>query len=51
MALRVPQDTLKQIEASPSKQDVPESRNHGIIEALLEKLGHASGRGGSNGTR
>lgn len=50
MTVRIPEHILKQVDASVDKEDVPVSRNHWIIEALVEKLRRADTGGGSNGT-
>ena len=51
VTVRIPEHILKQVDASLDQEDVPVSRNHWIIEALVEKLRRANGGGGSNGAR
>lgn len=51
VTVRIPEHILKRIDASLDQEDVPVSRNHWIIEALVEKLRRAGAGGGSNGTR
>ena len=38
VTVRIPEHILKRINASLDREDVPVSRNHWIIEALVEKL-------------
>ena len=38
VTVRIPEHILKQIDAFLYQEDVPVSRNHWIIEALVEKL-------------
>jgi len=35
---RIPEHILKEIDASPEREDVPVSHNHWIIETLAKKL-------------
>ena len=51
VTVRIPERILKQIDASVDQEDVPVSRNHWIIEALVEKLRRTDTGGGSNGAR
>jgi len=51
VTVRIPERILKQIDASLGQEDVPVSRNHWIIEALVEKLKRTETGDGSNGTR
>lgn len=51
VTVRIPERILKQIDASLDQEDVPVSRNHWIIEALVEKLRRTDAGGGSNGAR
>lgn len=51
VTVRIPERILKQIDASLGQEDVPVSRNHWIIEALVEKLKRTEAGDGSNGTR
>lgn len=51
ITVRVPEHILKQIDASLDQEDVPVSRNHWIIEALVEKLRRTDADGESNGAR
>lgn len=51
VTVRIPEHILKQIDASLDREDVPVSRNHWIIEAVVEKLRRADTGGGPNGTR
>ena len=51
VTLRIPEHILKQIDASVDREDVPVSRNHWIIEALVEKLKRVDTGGGPNGAR
>ena len=51
VTVRIPGHILEQIDASLGQEDVPVSRNHWIIEALVEKLKRNDGGGGSNGAR
>lgn len=51
VTLRIPGHILKQIDASVETEDVPVSRNHWIIEALVEKLRRVDIGGGPNGAR
>jgi hypothetical protein len=51
VTVRIPEHILKQIDASLGQEDVPISRNHWIIEALVEKLKRTETGDGSNGTR
>ena len=51
VTLRIPEHILKQIDASVDREDVPVSRNHWIIEALVEKLRRVDTGGGPNGAR
>lgn len=51
VTVRIPEHILKRIDASLVQEDVPVSRNHWIIEALVEKLRRTGAGGGSNGTR
>ena len=52
VTLRIPGRILDQIDASLDREDVPVSRNHWIIEALVQRLRRTqSGKGESDGTR
>ncbi len=51
VTVRIPERILKRIDASLDQEDVPVSRNHWIIEALVEKLRRTDTGGGSNGAR
>ena len=51
VTLRIPGHILKQIDAFVETEDVPVSRNHWIIEALVEKLRRVDTGGGPNGAR
>lgn len=51
VTVRIPEHILKQIDASLDLEAVPVSRNHWIVEALVEKLKRTDVRGGSNGAR
>lgn len=51
VTVRIPEHILKQIDASLDQEDVPVSRNHWIIEALVEKLRRTDAGGGSNGAQ
>ena len=51
VTLRIPGHILKQIDASVETEDVPVSRNHWIIEALVEKLRRVDTGSGPNGAR
>lgn len=51
VTVRIPEHILKQVDVSVDRGDVPVSRNHWIIEALVEKLRRADTAGESNGTR
>ena len=51
VTVRIPEHILKQINASLDQKDVPVSRNHWIIEALVEKLRRIDAGDGSNGAR
>lgn len=51
VTVRIPGHILEQIDASLGKKDVPVSRNHWIIEALVEKLKRAENGEKSNGAR
>ena len=51
VTVRIPGHILKQIDVSLEQEDVPISRNHWIIAALVEKLRQTGAGGGSNGTR
>ncbi|MDE0002580.1 MAG: hypothetical protein OXQ29_07785 [Rhodospirillaceae bacterium] len=51
VTVRIPEHILKQINATLDQEDVPVSRNHWIIEALVEKLRRAGAGGVSNGAR
>lgn len=51
VTVRIPEHILKQIDASLDQEYVPVSRNHWIIEALVEKLRRKDARGGTNGAR
>lgn len=51
VTVRIPEHILKQIDASLDQEDVPVSRNHWIIEALVEKLRRTDAGGESNGAR
>lgn len=51
VTVRIPEHILKQIDASLDQEDIPISRNHWIIEALVEKLKRIDAGGGSNGAR
>lgn len=51
VTVRIPERILKQIDESLGQKDVPVSRNHWIIEALVEKLKRTEAGNGSNGTR
>jgi metal-responsive CopG/Arc/MetJ family transcriptional regulator len=51
VTVRIPEHVLKRIDASLDQEDVPVSRNHWIIEALVEKLRRADAGGGSNGAQ
>jgi hypothetical protein len=51
VTIRIPGRILEQIDASLGEEDVPVSRNHWIIEALVEKLKRTDGGGSSNGAR
>jgi hypothetical protein len=49
VTVRIPGHILEQIDASLGQEDVPVSRNHWIIEALVEKLRRTNARSQSNG--
>ena len=51
VTVRIPGHILEQIDASLGQEDVPVSRNHWIIEALVGKLKRNDAGGGSNGAR
>lgn len=51
ITVRIPEHILKQIDASLVKKDVPISRNHWIVEALVEKLKKVTGEGGEDGAQ
>lgn len=51
VTVRIPEHILKQIDASLHQEDVPVSRNHWIIEALVEKLRRTEAGDGLNGAR
>lgn len=51
VTVRIPEHILKQIDASLDQEDVPVSRNHWIIEALVEKLRRTDAGGETNGAR
>ncbi|MCY3997212.1 MAG: hypothetical protein OXF07_13835 [Rhodobacter sp.] len=51
VTVRIPEHILKRINASLDQEDVPVSRNHWIIEALVEKLRRTGAGGLSNGAR
>lgn len=51
VTVRIPEHIIKQIDASLIEEDVPISRNHWIIEALVEKLKKTVAGGGLNGAR
>jgi len=51
VTVRIPEHILEQINASLDQEDVPVSRNHWIVEALVEKLRKVSTGGLSNGAQ
>lgn len=51
VTVRIPGRILEQIDASLGQEEVPMSRNHWIIEALVEKLKRTDAGGNSNGAR
>jgi hypothetical protein len=51
VTVRIPGRILEQIDTSLGKDDVPVSRNHWIIEALVEKLKRTDCGEKSNGAR
>lgn len=51
VTVRIPEHILKEIDASLDQGGVPVSRNHWIIEALVERLRRTEAGGGSNGAR
>lgn len=51
VTVRIPEHILKEIDASLGQEAVPVSRNHWIVEALVEKLQRTDAGGKSNGAR
>lgn len=51
VTVRIPGHILEQIDASLREEEVPVSRNHWIIEALVEKLKRTDNGSSSNGAR
>jgi hypothetical protein len=51
VTVRIPERILNQIDASLGQEDVPVSRNHWIVEALVEKLKRTETVDASNGAR
>jgi metal-responsive CopG/Arc/MetJ family transcriptional regulator len=51
VTVRIPEHILKQVNACIDQEELPVSRNHWIVEALVEKLKRKENGGGSNGTR
>lgn len=51
VTVRMPKRILDQIDMSLNQEDVPVSRNHWIIEALVEKLRRSGGGSESNGAQ
>lgn len=51
VTVRIPGHILQRIDASLGQEDVPVSRNHWIIEALVEKLRRTDAGIKSNGAR
>ena len=51
MTVRIPGHILERIDRSLGQEDVPVSRNHWIIEALVEKLRRNADGAASNGSR
>ena len=52
VTVRIPERILDRIDTALEREDIPVSRNHWIIEALVEKLKRTNSEGGqSNGAR
>lgn len=51
VTVRIPEHILKRIDSSLEQEDVPVSRNHWVIEALVEKLRRTGAGGESNGAQ
>ena len=49
--VRIPEHILKRVNASLDQEGVPVSRNHWIIEAIVEKVRRVGAGGLSNGAR
>lgn len=51
VTVRIPEHILKQINACVVQEELPVSRNHWIVGALIEKLKRTENRSGSDGSR
>lgn len=51
VTVRIPEHILEQVNARVGEEELPVSRNHWIVEALVEKLRRSEKRSGSDGAR